>query len=89
MLSITGAAAAADVHVMTSAGFYQAYSELVPAFERSSGHRHPPKQRRQSRRPDSHRSQGGSQGCGTARFAALAPAIFPNTAPFVSPVPPG
>ena len=39
VLSITGAAAAADVHVMTSAGFYQAYSELVPAFERSSGHR--------------------------------------------------
>lgn len=39
VLSITGAAAAADVHVMISAGFYQAYSELVPAFERSSGHR--------------------------------------------------
>ncbi|TMH43938.1 MAG: DUF2147 domain-containing protein [Betaproteobacteria bacterium] len=32
---------------------------------------HPPKQPRQSRRPDSHRSQGGSQGCGTDRFAAL------------------
>src|SRR5437899_11962746 len=39
VLSITGAAAAADVHVMISAGFYQAYSELAPAFERSSGHR--------------------------------------------------
>ena len=38
-LLITGAAPAADVHVMISAGFYQAYSELVPAFERSSGHR--------------------------------------------------
>jgi molybdate transport system substrate-binding protein len=34
-----GAAPAADVHVMISAGFYQAYSELVPAFERESGHR--------------------------------------------------
>jgi molybdate transport system substrate-binding protein len=38
-LLITGAAPAADVHVMISAGFYQAYSELAPAFERSSGHR--------------------------------------------------
>jgi len=38
-LLITGAAAAADVHVMISAGFYQAYSELVPVFERGSGHR--------------------------------------------------
>jgi molybdate transport system substrate-binding protein len=38
-LSITGAALAADVHVMISAGFYQPYSELVPAFERASGHR--------------------------------------------------
>src|SRR5437762_1160090 len=32
------AADAADVRVMISAGFYQAYSELVPVFERSSGH---------------------------------------------------
>lgn len=38
-LLVTGAAAAADVHVMISAGFYPAYSELVPAFERESGHR--------------------------------------------------
>ena len=38
-LLITGAAAAADVNVMISAGFYQAYSELAPVFERSSGHR--------------------------------------------------
>jgi molybdate transport system substrate-binding protein len=38
-LLITGVAAAADVLVMISAGFYQAYSELAPAFERSSGHR--------------------------------------------------
>jgi molybdate transport system substrate-binding protein len=29
---------AADVRVMISAGFYQAYAELVPAFERTSGH---------------------------------------------------
>jgi len=33
-----GAASAADVHVMISAGFYQVYSELGPAFERASGH---------------------------------------------------
>jgi molybdate transport system substrate-binding protein len=29
---------AADVHVMISAGFYNVYSELAPAFERASGH---------------------------------------------------
>ena len=33
-----GAAFAADVHVMISAGFYGVYSELGPAFERASGH---------------------------------------------------
>jgi molybdate transport system substrate-binding protein len=38
-LLIVGAALAADVHVMISAGFFQAYSELAPAFERASGHR--------------------------------------------------
>jgi len=38
-LLITGAALAADVHVMISAGFFQAYSVLAPAFERASGHR--------------------------------------------------
>jgi molybdate transport system substrate-binding protein len=38
-LSIASAAFAADVHVMISAGFYGAYSELAPAFERASGHR--------------------------------------------------
>jgi molybdate transport system substrate-binding protein len=38
-LLITGAALAADVHVMISAGFFQAYSALAPAFERASGHR--------------------------------------------------
>ena len=38
-LSIAGAAPAADVHVMISAGFYGVYAELGPAFERASGHR--------------------------------------------------
>ncbi|HEX3116476.1 MAG TPA: substrate-binding domain-containing protein [Bradyrhizobium sp.] len=37
-LSLAGAAAAADVRVMISAGFHGAYSELGPAFERASGH---------------------------------------------------
>jgi molybdate transport system substrate-binding protein len=32
------AANAADVRVMISAGFYRAYSDLVPLFERTSGH---------------------------------------------------
>jgi molybdate transport system substrate-binding protein len=38
-LLVAGAASAADVHVMISAGFYGVYSELGPAFERASGHR--------------------------------------------------
>src|SRR5438093_6305420 len=38
-LLIAGAASAADVHVMISAGFHGVYSELGPAFERASGHR--------------------------------------------------
>jgi molybdate transport system substrate-binding protein len=33
------AACAADVHVMISAGFFKVYSELGPAFEKSSGHK--------------------------------------------------
>jgi molybdate transport system substrate-binding protein len=37
-LLMTGAASAADVHVMISAGLYGVYSELGPAFERASGH---------------------------------------------------
>jgi molybdate transport system substrate-binding protein len=37
-LSMAGAASAADVHVMISAGFYRVYSELGPTFERASGH---------------------------------------------------
>jgi molybdate transport system substrate-binding protein len=35
---MVGTASAADVHVMISAGFFQVYSELGPAFERASGH---------------------------------------------------
>jgi molybdate transport system substrate-binding protein len=38
-LLFAAAAAAADVHVLISAGFYRAYSELAPGFERASGHR--------------------------------------------------
>src|SRR5438132_4967435 len=38
-LFITGAASAADIHGMISAGFYRVYAELGPAFERASGHR--------------------------------------------------
>ncbi len=37
-LLMAGAASAADVHVMISAGFYGVYAELGPAFERTSGH---------------------------------------------------
>jgi molybdate transport system substrate-binding protein len=37
-LLIAFAATAADIRVLISAGFYDAYSELVPEFERSSGH---------------------------------------------------
>jgi molybdate transport system substrate-binding protein len=39
VLLTAGAASAADVRVMISAGFYGVYSELGPAFERTSGHR--------------------------------------------------
>jgi len=38
-LLIPGSAAGAEVHVMISAGFYQVYVELGPAFERATGHR--------------------------------------------------
>ena len=38
-LLLAGAASAAEVHVMISAGFFGVYSELGPAFERASGHR--------------------------------------------------
>jgi molybdate transport system substrate-binding protein len=37
-LLMMGRASAAEVRVMISAGFYGVYSELVPAFERASGH---------------------------------------------------
>ena len=36
---LAGAAAAGDVHVMISAGYFAAYAELGPAFERATGHR--------------------------------------------------
>ena len=39
VLLLAGAASAAEVHVMISAGFYGVYSELSPAFERATGHR--------------------------------------------------
>ena len=39
VVSLVGAASAADVQVMISAGFHGVYSELTPAFERASGHR--------------------------------------------------
>jgi len=32
-------ASAAEVRVMISAGFYGAYADLIPAFERASGHK--------------------------------------------------
>ena len=38
MMAMPDAGFAADVRVMISAGFYQAYAELGPAFERASGH---------------------------------------------------
>ena len=38
-LLVPGSASAAEVHVMISAGFYEVYAELGPAFERASGHR--------------------------------------------------
>src|ERR1051326_1919434 len=37
-LFFTGAVSAAAVQVMISAGFYGVYAELVPAFERATGH---------------------------------------------------
>src|SRR5580704_2065276 len=39
VLFMVEAASAADLHVMISAGFYEVYSELGPAFEHESGHR--------------------------------------------------
>ncbi len=39
LLLVAGAASAAEVRVMISAGFYGVYAELGPAFERASGHR--------------------------------------------------
>src|SRR6478752_1962698 len=39
LLFFCGAVSAAEVRVMISAGFYGAYSELGPAFERATGHK--------------------------------------------------
>src|SRR3954462_6725540 len=36
---VTGAASAADVKVLISAGFFKVYSDLGPAFEKSTGHK--------------------------------------------------
>jgi molybdate transport system substrate-binding protein len=38
-LLFAGAAAAAEVRVMISAGFYNVYAELGPAFEKATGHK--------------------------------------------------
>jgi len=38
-LIFQGAASAAEIHVMISAGFYSVYSEWAPEFERATGHR--------------------------------------------------
>ena len=38
LLSASSPASAADLHVMISAGFYQVYADLGPAFERATGH---------------------------------------------------
>jgi molybdate transport system substrate-binding protein len=38
-LLLAGAAAAAEVRVMISAGFYNVYAELGPAFEKATGHK--------------------------------------------------
>ena len=39
LLLAAQAASAAEVRVMISAGFFGAYSDLLPAFERASGHK--------------------------------------------------
>src|SRR5689334_6646417 len=39
LLFAGAAAAGGDVHVMISAGYFGAYSELGPAFERTTGYR--------------------------------------------------
>ena len=38
-LLMAGAASAAEVHVMISAGFYGVYAEMGPVFERTTGHK--------------------------------------------------
>jgi molybdate transport system substrate-binding protein len=39
LLFVAGAASAAEVRVMISAGFFGVYAELAPAFERATGHK--------------------------------------------------
>jgi molybdate transport system substrate-binding protein len=39
LLMMAGTASAAELHVMISAGFSEAYSDIAPAFERATGHR--------------------------------------------------
>jgi molybdate transport system substrate-binding protein len=39
LLLAAGPTTAAEIHVMISAGFGEAYAELAPAFERASGHK--------------------------------------------------
>jgi len=39
LLIVSGAASAADIKVMISAGFFSVYKELGPAFEKSTGHK--------------------------------------------------
>src|ERR1044072_4999238 len=36
---VGGTASAADIRVMISAGFFNVYSQLAPAFEKSTGHK--------------------------------------------------
>ena len=39
LLAFTGSAAAAEIRVMISAGFFAVYAELGPAFEKATGHK--------------------------------------------------
>src|SRR5262245_51941290 len=38
LLLATSSLSAAELHVMISAGFFNAYAQLLPTFERESGH---------------------------------------------------
>jgi molybdate transport system substrate-binding protein len=39
VIVFSGAATAAEVRVMISAGFFGVYSQLAPAFEKATGHK--------------------------------------------------